>query len=124
MDNNQRGTYAEYLFATECLKQGYNVSFPLMDSSIYDCIVDDGKKLYRVQIKSTIKVPAENRNTINVPIQNNKSNYSIETVDFFAVYVERFKGFFVFKNIGEMKSIRLSLKGKNKIYFNNFVFDQ
>lgn len=34
-----------------------------------------------------------------------------------------FNGWFVFKNNGDMQSIRVSLNGKNKKYFNNFAFD-
>jgi len=125
VDNNQRGTFSEYLFCTECLKKGYNVSMPLMDSSIYDCLVDTGKEIYKIQIKSSIKTPIKkNHNTIHVPLQNNKKKYTKTKIDFFAVYVDFFGGFFVFKNLGNMQSIRLSLTGKNRIYFNNFAFIQ
>jgi|TARA_R110000803_G_scaffold161766_2_gene225405 hypothetical protein len=123
VDNNQRGTFAEYLFATKCLEKGYNVSFPLMDSSVYDCIIDTGKRLLKVQVKSTIKTPEKNRNTIQAHLENSKSSYTKESVDFFAVYVKHYDGFFIFKNKGTMQTIRLSLKGRNKIYFNNFVFE-
>jgi hypothetical protein len=122
MDNNQRGTFAEYLFATKCLELGYNVSFPLMDSSVYDCIIDTGKELLRVQVKSTTKTPTKNRNNIQAHLQNSRVNYSIDLVDFFAVYVNYYNGFFIFRNKGEMQTIRLSLKGKNKVFFNNFAF--
>lgn len=122
MDNNQRGTFAEYLFATKCLEKGYNVNFPLMDSSVYDCIIDTGGRLIKVQVKSTAKAPAKNRNTIQAHLENSKSTYSIDLVDYFAVYVNYFDGFFIFKNTGKMQTIRLSLIGKNKIFFNNFAF--
>ena len=123
VDNNQRGTFAEYLFATECLKRGYNISFPLSDASIYDCIVDTGEKLYKVQVKSTRKKPFKKTyKTVHVNISNSKSSYTKKTVDYFAVWSYYYDGFFIFKNKGDMKTIRLSKVGKNKIYFNNFVF--
>lgn len=123
VDNNQRGTFSEYLFATECLKRGYNVSFPLMDSSIYDCLVDDGKKIYKVQIKSTVKIPyRKNHKTVQATLKNSKTSYSKDVVDYFAVWSKYYDGFFIFKNKGNMSSIRLSIVGKNKIFFNNFVF--
>tara|TARA_R110001632_G_scaffold52435_2_gene130043 strand:- start:941 stop:1312 length:372 start_codon:yes stop_codon:yes gene_type:complete len=122
MDNNQRGTFAEYLFATKCLEKGYNVSFPLMDSSVYDCIIDTGERLIKVQVKSTSKSPQKNRNTIQAHLENSKSTYSKNLVDYFAVYVNYYDGFFIFKNTGNMQTIRLSLIGKNKIFFNNFAF--
>ena len=124
MDNNQRGCLAEYLFATECMKRDYQVSMPLIDSSLYDCIVDTGEQLIRVQIKSSIKIPINNsHNSVHIPLQNNKRNYTKDKIDYFAVWSDFFDGWFIFKNTGDMQSIRVSLKGKNKKYFNNFVFD-
>ena len=96
---------------------------PLIDSSLYDCIVDTGNRLIRVQIKSSVKTPKnENHTTVHIPLQNNKRLYHKERIDFFAVWSDFFNGWFIFKNIGSMQSIRVSLKGKNKKYFNNFAF--
>ena len=97
------------------------VCFPLMDSSPYDCIVDDGKKLFKIQIKATAKKPIDGRNSVNIPLNNAKSIYTKNNVDYFAVYSVYYGGFFIFQNKGNMQSIRLSLTGRNKIYFNNFV---
>lgn len=125
MNNNQRGCFSEYLFATECVKRGYYVSMPLSDESVYDCIVDNGIDLYKIQIKSTIKLPERNSiTTIQVPIQNCKRFYKKKDVDYFAIYVYHFDGFFIFKNEGNMQSVRLSLVGKYSKNFNNFVFER
>jgi len=120
MDCNSLGCYAEYLFAAECTKRGFVVSFPILDSSAYDCIVDTGFDSFKVQIKASQKKPLEGRNSVNIPLNNNKSIYTLDKVQYFAVYSEYFDGFFVFPNLGNMKSIRASRKGKNKIWFNNF----
>jgi hypothetical protein len=123
LNNNQRGCFSEYLFATECIKRGYQVSMPLSPASIYDCIVDNGVDLFKIQIKSTIRTPEkENLTTIHVPLQNNKRIYDQGNVDYFAVYVTLYDGFFIFKNFGNMQSVRLSLVGKYSTNFNNFVF--
>lgn len=96
---------------------------PLLDSSLYDCIVDTGNQLYRVQIKSTTKKPDKTHHTsVHVPLQNNKKNYDKNKIDFFAVWCDFYSGFFIFKNTGKMQSIRLSKTGRNKIFFNNFAF--
>jgi len=114
---------AEYLFATECMKQNYQVSMPLIDSSLYDCIVDTGDRLLKVQIKSSTKTPSNDRqNSVNIPIQNNKRSYTKESIDYFAVWSDFYNGWFIFKNTGKMQSIRVSIIGKNKKYFNNFAF--
>lgn len=123
MDNNQRGCLAEYTFATECLKRGYSVSFPLIDSSVYDCIVDTGERLIKVQVKSTNITPEKNQTTVHCRISNAKSVYTMDKVDYFAVWVEYFAGFFIFKNNGNTNTIRLSKVGKYKDYFNNFAFE-
>ena len=123
MDNNQRGCLAEYVFATECMKRNYEVSMPLIDSSLYDCIVDTGNRLIRVQIKSSAKTPENDRhNSVHIPLQNNKRHYTKEKIDFFAVWSDFFNGWYIFENSGNMQSIRVSIKGKNKKYFNNFAF--
>ena len=123
MEKNQLGSYAEYLFATECIKRGYSVSFPLMDSSPYDCILDTGVCLLKIQIKASEKRPYDRKNSVNVPLQNTKRIYTKEVVDYFAVYSSFYGGFFIFPNEGGMQSIRLSLIGRNKVFFNNFVFN-
>jgi len=124
LDNNKQGCLAEYLFCVECLKRGYEVSMPLLDSSIYDCIVDTGTKLVKVQIKSTSKKPdGIHRNSVQTRIANNKQTYTKANVDYFAVYVYLFDGFFIFKNTGDVQTIRLSKVGKHSKKFNNFVFD-
>lgn len=123
-DCNYIGCYGETLFFAECIKRGYNVSKPILDSSIYDCIVDTHSGLYKVQIKSTGKDPKEEENNIQVALQNSKVNYSKEFVDYFAVYSTYYNGFFIFRNQGDMQSIRFSLTGKWKDYFNNFNFSK
>ena len=98
---------------------------PLIDSSLYDCIVDTGERLLRVQITSSTKTPEnERRKNVHIPLQNNKRDYSKAKIDYFAVWSDFFNGWFVFKNTGQMQSIRVSLTGKNKKYFNNFAFNE
>lgn len=105
------------------MKLGYEVSMPLSDYSIYDAIVDTGDRLLKIQIKSSDKTPQnENHTTVHIPLQNNKRTYTADRVDFFAVWCAFYTGWFIFKNSGQMQSIRVSMVGKNKKYFNNFAF--
>lgn len=97
---------------------------PLLDSSIYDCLVDVDGKIYKIQIKSTIKTPYKaSQSTVHIPIQNNKTLYTKDNVDFFAIWVQYFDGFFIIKKSGNVQSIRLSKVGKYSKYFNNFAFE-
>ena len=119
VDNNARGCFAEYQFGIECLKRGIVVSYPLLDACVYDCIADTGQDIFRIQIKSTAKDIQENRNTVQA---NWHTSYSTDDVDYFAVYVSIFEGFFIFKNNGQQQSIRVSLTNENSKFFNNFGF--
>ena len=118
MDVNTRGCVAEYSFGVECLKRGIIVSFPILDACVYDCLADTGKDIYRVQIKSTGKAKEKNRSTVQA---NWHIVYSPGDVDYFAVWVDLYKGFFIFKNVGQ-QSIRVSMNNSNSKFFNNFDF--
>ena len=120
VDSNQRGCFAEYLFGIECLKRNIIVSFPVLDSCVYDCLADTGKSIYRIQVKYSGKSYLKNRRTIQC---NWHLAYKKTDVDFFAVYVEMYKGFFIFPNNGIRKCIRVSLDNVNSKYFNNFDFN-
>jgi len=119
VDNNQRGCFAEQLFAVECLKRGIIVSYPIIDSSPYDCIADKENKLYKIQVKYSGKGYLNHRKTVQC---NWHLSYTKQDVDYFAVYVEMFKGFFIFPNNGIQKCIRVSPTNANSKYFNNFDF--
>lgn len=126
MDSNSKGAYAEYMFACECLKRGYFPSFPILDSSIYDVIVDVGDRIVKVQVKYSSKIPSD-RSSVQVALMNgNKKEYTKDLIDYFAIYSEYFGGFFIIKNSGGMQGIRLnSAEGSKHAYeFNNFSFDE
>ena len=46
-----KGDVAELMAAAELLRRGYRVSRPLSNGIPYDLIVDDGQKLFKVQVK-------------------------------------------------------------------------
>lgn len=122
MNPQDFGTYVEYLFALKCIENGYKVSFPLHPHSEYDCIVDVGERLYKVQVKGSRQEINEDGD-VKVQISNRKNlAYLEDDVDFMAIYVSQYNGFFVVPVNGN-KTIRLSMKNKNAKYFNNFAFD-
>lgn len=59
-------------------KNHYIVSTPLNDSQDYDLVVDDGKSLFKVQVKTT-KLLSKNKNNYVVNLKvgggNSKQNY-------------------------------------------------
>ena len=123
-DINYLGCYAEQAFASECIKLGYIVSKPFLDSSPYDLVVDTHEGIFKVQVKYTAQNPryAEKRKSVHVSLSNSKKLYTLSSVDYFAIYSEYHAGFFIIPNTGDMQSLRLNAKGKYSDNFNKFVF--
>ena len=127
MDSNSKGAYAEYMFACECLKHGFYPSFPILDSSVYDVLVDTGSNVIKVQVKYVSSKPIDNSSYVFISLKKgNKNKYCKSKVDYFAIYSEYFNGFFMIKNKGNMNSLGLdSTKGsKYASGFNNFSFNE
>tara|TARA_R110002073_G_scaffold93778_5_gene218703 strand:- start:9683 stop:10045 length:363 start_codon:yes stop_codon:yes gene_type:complete len=118
MNPNVFGCFVEYLFATKAMESGLLVSFPLLHTSTYDCIVDSPNGLFKIQIKG-INEDNRTRNRIQLNCRN-KSKYEKKDVDFFAVYSAERKGFFIFKNDGKIQSFTIGLEKYSK-FFNNFA---
>jgi hypothetical protein len=121
MDINQKGCFAEYKFATRAMENGFNVSMPLLDSSPYDCILEKDNKLYKIQVKymSSDRYSSEKQKTPQIEIKSGKRYYQPDEVDFFAVWHDLYKGFFILNNDGQ-KAFRLSIHNKYADNFNNF----
>jgi len=122
MDSTVLGCLAEYLFCVECLKRDINVSMPLSPGSVYDVVVESKGVLLKVQVKSHQTGLHDNKNPVKVNFTA-KRKYTTDDVDFFAIYVKKFNGFFIFRNNGERRSIRLSPTNEHSRFFNNFEFD-
>lgn len=120
MDRNQLGCLAEYKFSVKAIEEGFNVSMPLLDSSPYDCIIERDLKLYKVQIKNVSPERKFNRDSIHLVLRRTTDFYTKEEVDFFAIYIMVYEGFFIIPNY-QQRSIRLSIDGKYKDNFNNFA---
>jgi len=117
MNSSQIGCLAEYKFATTAMEQGFFVSFPLLHTSRYDCIIETPKGLFKIQIKSVHNFTDRSR----VFLRDTKKNlYNKKDVDFFAIYYKEKDGFFILKNDGKQKSFELT-SPKYLKYFNNFA---
>jgi|TARA_Y100000033_G_C2660583_1_gene69328 hypothetical protein len=121
MNGNQKGCFAEYHFATTAIKQGFNVSMPLLDSSVYDCILEKNGKLFKFQVKYLGANRYKHGRSIQIVLKRTGTpTYDSNYVDYFALWSEEYQGFFILKNEGQ-KSLRLSLHNKYKENFNNFA---
>ena len=116
MDRNQKGCFAEYKFATRAMENGFNVSMPLLDSSAYDCILEKNNQFFKIQVKYF--TGTGDHTTIRHG-NKSKGGYSLEDIDYFAVWNDKHRGFFILKNIGQV-GYMLSKDGIYKENFNNF----
>jgi hypothetical protein len=119
MDINIVGCTAEYRFAVLAMENGLRVSMPLVDSSPYDAIVETPNGLRKIQIKSTAQKIIRNR--VSLTIKRTGDPYSLADVDYFAVWVDAFKGFYIIPNNGTQRKFCFSINGKKySKNFNNF----
>lgn len=123
------GDIAEATFALEALRQGLIVSKPLSTGEVYDFIVDSGKRLYRVQVKSTAFVYIKNEKELFVQFQIQKSvggarqSYTRADFDILACYVSgrNFWHFVHVSDIGVANTLRFHFAG-NKPRDNWHIF--
>ena len=86
----QKGEWAEVCFAAEVLRRGWRISRPYGDSCRYDCIVDVGGHLSRVQIKAVAARSNARFRPYNVSLIHHKYYYllySPRDVDVMAVLI-------------------------------------
>lgn len=82
------GLGAELRFNCEAVERGLMVSIPCGEQ-IYDCIVDSGDNLFRVQVKSTSKERFDKKDKFRVLLTsgNAKRPYTSKEIDVFAIYI-------------------------------------
>ncbi len=119
MDINIVGCTAEYRFAVMAMENGLRVSMPLLDSSPYDAIVETPNGLRKIQIKSTAQKIVNNG--VALTIKRTGDPYSLADVDYFAIWVDAFKGFYIIPNNGTQRRFKFTINGKKySENFNNF----
>lgn len=82
------GLTSELRFHCEAVERGLIVSVPCGEQ-VYDCIVDSGTRLFRVQIKSTSKERFEKKDKFRVQLTSGNAQrpYTAHEVDVFAIYI-------------------------------------
>lgn len=87
----QQGDTTELRFMLLNHELGYIVSKPFGDNAKYDLIVDTGKELQRVQVKSTRRKETSSGmdcyNCLVCSGADSKQQYSKEDIDYIAIYV-------------------------------------
>ena len=90
MENTQiKGAITEQKCFLKCIEQGWTVSKPLFDNARYDFIADTGKKLLRIQIKTSTWNDDHSAFMFNGYSQHSTGNgnkkmiYTAEEIDYF-----------------------------------------
>jgi hypothetical protein len=114
-DINQIGCLAEYKFFAICMELGLQVSKPILDASVYDCIIDNGSRLIKVQVKSR---SISDRGDKNDMIQWGSNRYKPTDFEYYAIYLHQTGDWLIMPNTGQI-SMRLNKHNTDK--FNNFA---
>ena len=125
--NKKAGTLYETIFITESLMRGLDVSTTIGDYSQYDCIIDNGNKLFRIQVKGTRSRQSKTGFKIVVAMgarKSEKNKYADDAYDMLAALVvkdgERHWYIIPKADIGDIMSLKLfpnpTSKGKWEKY--------
>ncbi len=80
----KRGEWAELVFASRALRRGLHLARPWGESAGYDFVVDQGPRIVRVQVKSTIFPEG---NGYSCTLKDSRGPYKKNTFDFLAAYI-------------------------------------
>jgi hypothetical protein len=112
--SKQRGELAEMMFMVKAAKEGLATAKPYGDSRRYDFIVDTGRRLWRVQVKSSSRLC---KGAYHVSSNRHSSGrmmaYRASEIDLVIAYVVPENSWFVIplKAFAPRKSLRLYPKG-------------
>jgi hypothetical protein len=95
LTRKQRGEMAEAAFLTKAAELGLRVAKPWGESSRYDLIVDNGKKLLRVQVKSAHRAGEYGGYTFHAH-GNTTRAYRSSEIDLLAAYVVPAEAWYLF----------------------------
>jgi hypothetical protein len=115
MNSKQKGSIAEISFIAECVKRNWTISIPYGDNCRYDCIIDRGRGLERIQIKSSTYEEKKNRIvSFTRRIYNNQKGsicniYTREEIDGFVIYSPELNTFYYIP-IEEQEQASISLR--------------
>jgi hypothetical protein len=112
LTSKQRGELAEMMFMVKAAQKGFATAKPYGDSRRYDFIVDVGRRLWRVQVKSS---SSKDCGSYQVNLQRNLNGevveYDASEIDFVVAYVMPCDAWFVIpvESIAGRKTVKMCL---------------
>jgi len=106
----RQGEWAEACFVAEVLRRSLGIAKPYGDSSRYDFIVDSGRRLTRVQVKSVSRADGNSFRLTLSRGGGSKTGYLPSDADMLAAYVIPCNAWYIIpiEDVARRKSIRLS----------------
>ncbi len=104
----QKGNIAELEFLLKATQRGLIVSRPAIQSTIYDFIIDNGKRCLKVQVKSNFTDGPDFGLSIGQGSLG-KTPYSSNDIDVIACFIDKINVWYLFpiKDIGERVKLTL-----------------
>ncbi len=126
-DTKHQGDLAQIEFLYRAMEMGLIVSEPYGDNSRYDFAVDNGKRILRVQVKSTTSLCVDRKEQYNVNvgrhIQGNAVAYTKEEIDVMAVLVKPEQRWYLltWEELGERVALKIfgGERGKTGLFGKN-----
>ncbi len=120
----RRGEIGEAMFLAKAARMGFGIATPWGDSLKYDMVIDTGRRLFRVQVKSAHKVSASKGGGYHVrACSHNRRAYRAKDIDLLVAYVMPLDAWYLFppRAFVRMKSMRLfPVPGRKKSKFEEY----
>lgn len=103
----ENGNIAELQFVLSATQRGLIVSRPTINATVYDFLVDNSKRILKVQVKSNFREPDQRGGGYGLNIQKGAGVYAPAEIDVIASYISTLNlwYFFPIKDLGEQKKI-------------------
>ncbi len=131
MKSVEKGELAQLKAELRAVEKGYVVARPLTPTR-YDLLIDDGNKIWRIQVKYANGIAVHTNNAVTASlgyVDRAKVNhaYKIEEVDAFIIYVPKVESLLWFpaeKICGKLK-LQIKISGKiqkNSIWYEDYLW--
>lgn len=96
--SNRIGDIAEFLFDAKAVELGYVVTRPIHAGTVYDRVIDNGERFFRVQIKCIWDAMSRGGKYRVFTRRTDDSSYSRRDVDVIAAYIKNESSWYLFIN--------------------------
>lgn len=120
--SKHKGSITEIKFLLLCLENHIGVSQPYGDNNAYDFIIDQGGRLYRIQVKGTYRQKQKSGHyRINILSRTKrKKKVHYQEVDFFAFYIQECDVWYIIPQ-SRLKGDAVDLRPNGRSVMNKYL---